>query len=154
MRDLGDAPVADIVFDEAATGFRDALLAYLHEGGTPTALFCADDGIAVNAVSELLRLGVRVPDDISVVGFNDFAAASQVVPRLTTVRTPQVEIGAAMVRCVVERLESTPAIARPPVRLSLVAEIVERDSTARAGGAGRLPSLLRPARPARARHAS
>ena len=76
-----------------------------------------------------MHLGVRVPQDISIVGFNDFVSASQVSPRLTTVRTPQVEIGAAMVRCIVDRLSSPEAAVRPPLRLALVAEIVRRDST-------------------------
>jgi LacI family transcriptional regulator len=120
--------VDDIVFDEAA-GFRDAFLGYLKGGGAPSALFCAHDGIAVNVVSELAQLGVRVPQDISIVGFNDFVSASQVSPRLTTVRTPQVEIGAAMVRCIAERLASPEAAQRPPQRIALVAEIVQREST-------------------------
>jgi LacI family transcriptional regulator len=120
--------VDDIIFDESA-GFRDAFLSYLNRGGAPTALFCAHDGIAVNVVSELMHLGVRVPQDISIVGFNDFISASQVSPRLTTVRTPQVEIGAAMVRCIADRLSNSEAAARPPLRLALVAEIVQREST-------------------------
>lgn len=118
----------DIVFDEAE-GFRSAFLDYIAAGGAPTALFCAHDGIAVNVVSELMQLGIRIPADISVVGFNDFAAASQVSPRLTTVRTPQVEIGAAMVRCLLDRLSSPAAAARPPRRVSLVADIIRREST-------------------------
>jgi LacI family transcriptional regulator len=120
--------VDDIIFDEAL-GFRNAFLDYLRGGGAPTALFCAHDGIAVNVVSELTHLGVRVPRDISIVGFNDFISASQVSPRLTTVRTPQVEIGAAMVRCILDRLSDPEAAARPPLRLALVAEIVQREST-------------------------
>jgi LacI family transcriptional regulator len=120
--------VDDIVFDESL-GFRGAFLDYLQRGGAPTALFCAHDGIAVNVVSELTHLGVRVPQDISIVGFNDFVSASQVTPRLTTVRTPQVEIGAAMVRCIMDRLSDPEGASRPPRRLALVAEIVQREST-------------------------
>jgi LacI family transcriptional regulator len=141
--------VADIVFDEAE-GFRDAFLATLRRGGgAPTALFCAHDGIAVNVVSDLLRLGLRVPEDISVVGFNDFAAASQVSPRLTTVRTPQVEIGAAMVRCIADRLGDAEAAARPPARLALVAEIVIRGSTGPAAPTAWLAPVLKRAKAAR-----
>ncbi len=120
--------VDDIIFDESL-GFRGAFLDYLQRGGAPTALFCAHDGIAVNVVSELMHLGVRVPQDISIVGFNDFVSATQVSPRLTTVRTPQVEIGAAMVRCIVDRLCRPDGGAIPPRRVSLVAEIVQREST-------------------------
>jgi LacI family transcriptional regulator len=137
----GGAVVDDLVFDEAA-GFRSAFLAWLGAGHAPTALFCAHDGIAVTVVSELLRLGVRVPEEVSIVGFNDFAAATQVSPRLTTVRTPQVEIGAAMVRCLADRLSSPEGAARPPSRLALVSELVRRESTAPAAGAEWAPRVL------------
>ncbi|MFC0406675.1 LacI family DNA-binding transcriptional regulator [Roseomonas elaeocarpi] len=129
LLEAGDATVEDIIFNEAG-GFRDPFLAWIRDGGEPTALFCAHDGIAVNVVSELLRMGIRVPEDVSVVGFNNFASASQVSPRLTTVHTPQVEIGAAMVRCIADRLTRTGSQAPPPVRLAYVAEIIQRESTA------------------------
>lgn len=139
------AHVDDIVFDESE-GFRRAFFRYLDSGKKPTALFCAHDGIAIAVISELLRLGVRVPEDVSVVGFNDFAAAMHMSPRLTTVRTPQVEMGAAMVRCIAERLASAEARNRPPVRLALVSEIIGRESTARAGTADWLSRVLATAR--------
>jgi LacI family transcriptional regulator len=142
------ATVDDIVFDEAE-GFRDVFFAYIRAGGAPTALFCAHDGIAVNVVSDLSRLGIRVPEDISVVGFNDFAAASQVSPRLTTVRTPQVEIGATMVRCIADRLGDAEAAARPPVRVALVAEIVTRASTGPVGSTAWLAAALKLAKKAK-----
>ncbi len=124
--------VDDIVFDEALD-FRRPFLAYLRDGGAPTALFCAHDGIAVSVVSELLQLGLRIPDDVSVVGFNDFACATQISPRLTTVRTPQIEMGATMVRCIADRLANAEQAARPPMRIAITAEIVRRDSTGPAG---------------------
>ncbi|MDB5506151.1 MAG: hypothetical protein JWR75_789 [Devosia sp.] len=131
MLETPGAIVEDLVFDEVA-GFRGAFLGFLEAGNLPTALFCAHDGIAVNAVSELSRLGLRVPEDISVVGFNDFAAAIQVSPRLTTVRTPQVEMGGAMVRCIADRLANQTRGLGAPQRIALVAEIVRRESTAAA----------------------
>ncbi len=67
MLDFADARVDDIVFDELQ-GFRRAFLNHVKDGGAPTALFCAHDGIAVSAISELLRMGIRIPEDISVVG--------------------------------------------------------------------------------------
>lgn len=126
--DVEDAKVDDIVFDESV-GFRSAFLSHLQAGGAPTALFCAHDGIAVNVISELARLDVRVPDDISVVGFNDFISASQVVPRLTSVRTPQMEMGAAMMRCIADRALNPDFRSVPPMRIALVSEIIEREST-------------------------
>lgn len=134
MLETAGTRVDDIVFDENQ-GFRKAFLAHIRGGGAPTALFCAHDGIAVSAVSELLQLGLRIPDDISVVGNSDFAAASQISPKLTTVRVPHVEIGAAMVRCIADRLSSPEGGARPPMRVSLMPEIVRRESTAPAAKA-------------------
>lgn len=139
------AGVEDIVFDEAE-GFRHAFFAYLRTGGEPTALFCAHDGIAVSVISELLRLGIRVPDDISVVGFNDFVSAMQVSPRLTTVRTAQVAMGAAMVRCIADRLVGSKGSPRPPVRLSLVSELIVRESTGPVSQKTWLPRALELAR--------
>lgn len=138
MLDVAGARVDDIVFDELQ-GFRRAFLNHVRDGGAPTALFCAHDGIAVSAVSELLRLGIRIPEDISVVGYSDFAAATQISPKLTTVRVPHQEIGAAMVRTIADRLTSPEGAARPPIRLSLLSELVRRESTAKASPVRWLP---------------
>jgi LacI family transcriptional regulator len=140
MLETAGTTVDDIVFDESQ-GFRRAFLAHVRDGGAPTALFCAHDGIAVSAVSELLQLGLKIPDDISIVGNSDFAAASQISPRLTTVRVPHVEIGAAMVRCIADRLSNPEGGARPPMRVSLMSEIVRRESTGPVTAVNRLHLL-------------
>lgn len=59
----------------------------------PTALFCANDEMAAGALHAIRRAGLKCPDDVSVVGFDDFQIASSVWPPLTTVRTPTREIG-------------------------------------------------------------
>ncbi|WP_410010573.1 LacI family DNA-binding transcriptional regulator [Phyllobacterium zundukense] len=130
-----DGTVDDLVFDEQA-GLRKPLLDYMDAGGKPSALFCAHDGIAVSVISELALLGIRVPEDVSVVGFNDFISASQVAPRLTTIRTPHVEWGAAMTRCIVDRVSNPRFRAVPPLRINLVPELIIREST---GPASLLP---------------
>lgn len=140
MLETPGTTVDDIIFDEAQ-GFRRAFLAHIREGGQPTALFCAHDGIAVSAISELLQLGLRIPDDISIVGYSDFAAATQISPRLTTVRVPHVEMGALMVRCIADRLSSPESGARPPMRISMISELVRRESTAKAAAINWLPLL-------------
>jgi LacI family transcriptional regulator len=132
MLETPGAVVEDLIYDEA-TGFRRPFLAYLRQGGTPTALFCGHDGIAVSAVSELLQMGLRIPDDVSIVGYSDFACATQISPHLTTVRTPQVEMGAAMVRCIADRLAMPENRSKAPVRIALAAEIVRRASAGPVG---------------------
>jgi LacI family transcriptional regulator len=143
---IAGSKVDELVF-EAAQGFRAPFLAYLARGGAPTALFCAHDGIAVTVVSELLRLGIRVPEDISVVGFNDLAVASQVAPRLTTVRTPMVEMGMMAVRSIADRLGRADH-SLPPLRLSLMGELVERESTTHVAAPDWVPAVLKRAREA------
>ncbi len=126
--EIADTSVHEIGYTEPA-GFPDAFRTLLRSGVTPTALFCAHDGLAVTVISELARMGVRVPRDISVVGFFDFSAATQIVPPLTTVRVPQEEIGVALIRRLVQRIEGGME-QMPATRLTLMAEFVERESTA------------------------
>ncbi len=59
----------------------------------PHAVFCANDGIAIGCIEALAELGLRVPEDISVAGFDDTLASRASVPQLTTVRQPLVEMG-------------------------------------------------------------
>ena len=58
----------------------------------PTALFCISDVLALGAVQAARELGLRVPEDLSVVGFDDVEYAVMGHPRLTTVRQPCYEI--------------------------------------------------------------
>jgi LacI family transcriptional regulator len=60
---------------------------------TPTALVCFNDLTALGAISRLRDLGLRVPDDISVTGFDDIAMARHLQPRLTTVVSPKQQLG-------------------------------------------------------------
>jgi LacI family transcriptional regulator len=60
----------------------------------PTALLAFNDVMAVAALGEARRAGLRVPEDLSVAGFDDVPLASQVLPALTTVRVPMAEMGA------------------------------------------------------------
>jgi LacI family transcriptional regulator len=123
---LPDVTWREMKFD-AEVRFTEHFLAARKEGFDPTAFFCAHDGLALTVVSELLRLGYRIPEDYSVIGFGDFSAATQISPQLTTVRTRGREMGAACVRLLDDRLNGRIA---PDVslRLLLAGHIVERDS--------------------------
>ncbi len=75
------------------------------------AVFAASDPMAAGALRALARLGVRVPDDIALIGFDDDALALRTTPRLTTVRQPVEEMGAR----VVSELVGGGAVAGPVV---------------------------------------
>ena len=87
----------------------------------PTAIFCANDAMAVGFIQGLRRAGKRAPDDMSVVGFDDFPIARTSWPNLTTIHTPTRRYAqAAAVRLLGGEVE----LIAPPW-------LVERDSTAR-----------------------
>jgi LacI family transcriptional regulator len=126
---------------ETEMRFTEHLLKAQGEGFHPTAFFCAHDGLALTVVSELLRLGYRIPEDASVIGFGDYSAATQITPQLTTVRVHGHEIGAGLLRVLDDRIHNriNPAV---PVRVMMTANIVTRASS---GPARQFPPRLRAA---------
>lgn len=98
------------------------------EGVRPTAVVCANDYLAAGAVIEAKAAGLRVPEDISVTGFDDLELAAQFDPPLTTVRVPAIAIGKAIAGFIIGRLEGED-VPLPP-RFS--ADLVIRSTTAAA----------------------
>jgi LacI family repressor for deo operon, udp, cdd, tsx, nupC, and nupG len=70
-----------------------AAMTLLASAPAPTAIFCFSDQMALGALAACRDLGIRVPDDLSIVGFDDLASSSYLTPPLTTVRQPMREIG-------------------------------------------------------------
>lgn len=66
-------------------------------GERPTALLCANDLMAIGALEHCRAAGIRVPEDVSIVGFDDVPMAALVSPRLTTTRQPAHDLGSAAV---------------------------------------------------------
>ena len=84
----------------------------------PTAVVCDDDKLAAGACKAARRLGLRVPDDLSVTGFDDLSLATAIDPELTTVRLPAEEFGAHGMRALLAVLDGHAADTAPlPVRL-------------------------------------
>jgi LacI family transcriptional regulator, galactose operon repressor len=79
--------------DMTPTSGKDAARRLLELDPLPTGVFCANDLLAIGLVNELLRAGVKVPGEISVVGYDDIELAGTSVVPLTTVRQPRHELG-------------------------------------------------------------
>jgi len=118
----------DYVRDAAA----DAVRAALRRGETFTAVFAANDLMAVGALDALAHAGLAAPDDVSLVSFDDTSLATLVRPALTAVRQPVRAIGRAAAEHLITAIDH-PA-GRPPERIVLDVELVVRDSTAPPGG--------------------
>jgi len=84
---------------DSLDGGRQAARALLARPTRPTALVCVNDVMAVGALRELRARGLRVPEDVSVTGFDNVTLAQFAVPALTTVHIPREQIGRAICDC-------------------------------------------------------
>lgn len=83
--------------DLSIAGARRATRSLVNHSDRPTAIFCANDEMAMGALHEIKAAGLRVPDDVSLIGFDDIRYAEITDPPLTTVSQPAEEIGERVV---------------------------------------------------------
>jgi LacI family transcriptional regulator len=110
----------------------------LEAGGCFTAVFAFNDISAIGAIRTLREAGYRVPEDVSVVGFDDTAGAAFYNPALTTIRQPLRRMGALAAEWVLRRIAGSPATPYPG-EVEVEPELVVRQSTAPAPEAAALP---------------
>ncbi|UFR05499.1 LacI family transcriptional regulator [Streptomyces sp. Go40/10] len=113
---------APISIDGARTATETALTA---PGPRPTAIVCDDDKLAAGAYKALRRLGLRIPDDISVTGLDDLALATAIDPELTTVRLDAETFGERGMQALLAVLDG-----REPEGGDIPVHLVVRGSTA------------------------
>jgi LacI family transcriptional regulator len=113
--------------DFCIEGGREAAALLLSLPDPPTAIFAFNDGMAVGALQAAADRGLRVPADVSVVGFDDTIEAAVTAPALTTVRQPLAELGRTAVSLLLRQLEHRPF---EPLRIELATKLVPRASTA------------------------
>jgi LacI family transcriptional regulator len=98
---------------------------FLDMADRPTAILCFNDWMAVGAMRAVAERGLRVPGDVSVMGFGDVVWASYLTPTLTTIRQPLTDMG----RAAVSLLARVRAGERGTMRIELPTRVVIRDST-------------------------
>ena len=128
MSEAGLEPIAQTVGlspDNFHNGYSSAE-ALLGRGIPITAIFAGSDHIAMGAWELLRRKGMRVPEDMSLLGFDDIPDAGMTLPPLTTVHVPFLEIGRELAKMAIQKATS-PRIALPEVVLP--AELVLRGTT-------------------------
>jgi LacI family transcriptional regulator len=122
----------DFTFAGGSAATR-ALLA--HAPDAFTALFCANDVMAMAAISRLARAGLSVPGDVSVLGFDDNDLATYTAPQLTTVRIPVEHMAANACRYLLNECYGL----SQPVERDFVPVVMWRQTVARAGDAAKMP---------------
>jgi LacI family transcriptional regulator len=113
----------EFTFDAGFT----AAIGLLAQPSRPTALFASNDSQAFGAIEAARTLGLRVPEDVSIIGFDDTPAAQWSAPPLTTVRQPFAEMGRVAMRRLL-RLVAGEELTSP--RVELATQLVIRKSTA------------------------
>jgi LacI family transcriptional regulator len=120
-------PALEIQAEPEIRPGREAALRLLELPERPTAIFAFNDNIAIGAIQAARARGLRVPDDVSIVGFDDVEHATIVTPMLTTVRQPLAEMGRTAVSLLNRLLERQHF---ETLHIELATRLVVRESTA------------------------
>jgi len=108
---------------EAGTSAAERLLS---SGAEPTAIFAANDAMAIGCMRHLKARGIRIPQDIAVVGFDDIDMSSHIEPHLTTVRVLKEEMGKIAVQRIVDSINAKTGTV---VTTHVPVELIVREST-------------------------
>jgi LacI family transcriptional regulator len=127
----------DILFDEAlvtrtrsdqAAGY-DATLLLMKSANRPTALFCFNDRMAMGAYDALRKLGLSIPDDVAVVGFdNQEIIAAHLYPALTTIELPHYQMGQWAAQHLLQLIDKPGKSQEAPVQHKMMCPPVSRAS--------------------------
>lgn len=126
MREVGMMPQALTMIETVysiemgATSFE----ALMRGPNAPTAVFCGNDVLGVGAVGRARDMGLAVPRDVSIIGFDDIELAQVTFPKLATVHVPHIEMGKNAARALIQALRD----GRPIKSQELVAALRLRDS--------------------------
>ena len=93
----------------------------------PEAIFCTDDNLALGAMQECRKSGIRVPDDISIIGFHDLEFAACVSPSLSSIATRRYETGKLAAEKVLSALEAGAKLDAEQIDLGFA--LLPREST-------------------------
>ena len=92
----------------------------------PTAIFCSDDYMAIGVMERIKEMGLKVPNDIAIIGFDDIEIAAYVKPELTTIRQPIYELGKTATKILLDHINNDQ---KKIVHKFLNVELIKRNST-------------------------
>jgi LacI family transcriptional regulator len=113
---------------------REVIQQMLRRKRPPTAVFCSNDYLAIGVIEGARETGLHLPEDLSVVGFDDIPLASYMTPALDTIRLPAYEMGVLGLEALLERMEEG---FKPPVHRMLGLELIVRGSVTSPRAVGR-----------------
>jgi len=133
---LGFDPVNIVPGNGRCEGGHEAMAGLLRQVAPPTALLCYNDLTAIGAMRAAQQAGLRVPDDLSIIGYDDVAYASYVAPPLTTIRQQMFEMGQKATEMALALLSGGEAVEN----VLVPGQLVERASCAPPASHGHAPA--------------
>ncbi len=132
MKELGLKPQERWILegDHTLEGGRDGMQALLKAKSRPTALMCSNDMTALGVLHALFAAGMKAPEDISVIGFDDIHMAEYMLPPLTSVRMSCMDLAKASVDALVGQLDGSPSL-KTQRRIEISTNLVVRRTTGR-----------------------
>jgi len=128
LHDHGVAPDPELIREglfQQPRGYA-AAVELLNLENPPTAIFASNDVMAFGAMEAARERGKKIPDEMSIIGFDDIPQAAQVHPTLTTIRQPLEEMGRRAAKMLLEIIQNPE---RPAEKIELSTELVVREST-------------------------
>ena len=121
LRDAGIEPNPDLIIEGDFTEPSGVMAVemLLMRGHIFSAIFAANDQMAYGARLALYRRGLRVPEDVSIIGFDDQAPSAYMIPPLTSIRRPPLEIGEATGQALVNLMQGQ-SVTLPKFRSTLI----------------------------------
>jgi len=110
--------------NDIESGHRHAM-ELLKRAQPPTAIFCTNNMMALGALAAIQEVGVKCPEEISLLGFDDFYWSTLLRPRLTVVRQPARDLGMFAAQMLIDHIEGRPSVATPVL---LATQLIIRDS--------------------------
>lgn len=122
-----DVEFMSVSFSDSPSGGQEAAREILDSGFHPTAILCVNDFMALGVLAELRERGIRVPDQVSVTGFDNISLAQFVSPPLTTVDIPRDRIAEMFVQALLPDEKKSPLLGR---EVQIKPELIIRQTTA------------------------
>lgn len=133
LQEAGLAIIEDFFFEGgfSTIGGRAAAQAFVSLKDRPSAVFCCNDEAAMGMISQLSKYGIGVPDDVSIMGFDDIALSDSYVPALSTIHQPKEDMGRHAMNLLLDIIEKRTSNLTPIIELPV--HLVPRDSITKLG---------------------
>jgi len=129
MQEIGLSPDLVVIGNHRVEGGMNALVELIKLSDPPTAVLCSNDMTAIGVLREAYDKGIKIPDSLSVVGFDDIHLSEFTIPPLTTVQMSQHNLAKIAFHALLEEMESQNSSGEPH-NYELVTNLVLRQSTA------------------------